>query len=58
MFLSLAVLLSFMTEFIFHGQRFAGCIKATVFLVLFGLVLRYPLRGTWPENPIQHPRTL
>ena len=56
MFLSLALILGFMTELIFHGQRFAGCVKATIFLVLFALVLRYPLHGTWPENPIRRPQ--
>ena len=56
MFLSLAVIFGFMTELIFHGQRFAGCIRATTFLFLFGLILRYPLHGTWPENPLQRPQ--
>ena len=57
MFLCLALLLGFETELIFHHQRLGGCFKALVFLVLFGLVLRFPLHGTWPEDPLRRARS-
>ncbi len=57
MFVCLALLLGFETELIFHHLRFGGFFKALVFLVLSGLVMRFPLRGTWAEDPLTTPHS-